>query len=222
MSSVIPWSYTSLDAFGTCPRRYKLVRLTRQVADPPGESARHGNEVHKAIELALKGQQPLPHKHLQYGPLVMKCAAAPGQKIIEHKWGVSANFQAVPYYSPEAWARGVIDFGVIQGNTATVLDWKTGTPKNDSDQLRLFAAAAFAAWPQVATVRTGYAWLAHDKLTVETYKREQLAELWVDFVARVKRLTSAVENDQFPPQPSGLCRKHCPVPKSLCEFSGRQ
>lgn len=221
-SSVLPWSYTSLDSFTTCPRRHKLVRLTRQVADPPGESARHGNEVHKAIERAITGQAVLPDKYKQYGPLVMKCAGAQGERLVEFKWGVSKNFQPVSYWDPNVWSRGVIDFGVINGDTATVIDWKTGKPKNDSDQLRLFAAATFVAKPYVNTVHTGYAWLAHDKLTVETYRREQLAELWVDFIARVNRMVSANDNDDFPPQPSGLCRKHCPVPKSLCEFSGRQ
>lgn len=218
---VLPWSYTSLDSYLTCPRRHKLVRITKAVADPPGEHLKHGREVHKAIEHAIKGQQPLPHKYQSYWPLVQKCLQAPGAKIVEEQWAITENFRPTGYWDPDAWVRLSIDFGVIDGDTATIIDWKTGKPKPDADQMRLYAAATFTLKPQVQTVRTAYAWLAHDKLTVESFTREQLGELWGDFLISVKRLVAAAHNDDFPPRPSGLCRNYCPVPKALCEFSGR-
>lgn len=219
---VIPWSYTSLDSFLTCPRRHKLVKLTKEVADPPGEALYHGREVHKAIELAIEGQQPLPYKFAQYQPMVSRCVVAPGEKLVEMKWALTQNLRPTEYWASDAWVRGSIDFGAVNGETATIIDWKTGKPKPDSDQLRLFAAATFSLRPQVQEVRTGFAWLAHNQMTVERYTRAQLGELWGEFIPRVKRLEIAVAKDEFPPQPSGLCRRHCPVPKSKCEFSGRQ
>lgn len=219
---VLPWSYTSLDSYLTCPRRHKLVKLTKAVADdPPGEHLTHGREVHKAIERALLGLEPLPHKFQHFWPIVEKCTRAPGEKLVEVKWAVTQSFVPTDYWSPDAWVRGAIDFGNVNGDVATIIDWKTGKPKPDSDQLRLFAAATFVLKPQVQTVHTGFAWLAHDKLTVETYTRTQLGELWGDFLMSVKRLVAAAQNDDFPPRPSGLCRNYCPVPKRLCEFSGR-
>lgn len=215
------WSYSSLDAFETCPLRWKLTKLTKQVVEPQTEATLHGNEVHKALENHLKNEQALPEKYRNYIPIVQRCSQAPGQKLIEWKFALNKNFRPTTYFAKDVWCRGVIDFGVINGNVATVLDWKTGKPKTDSDQLKLFAGAAFAAYPQLQTVKTGFVWLAHNRLDKEKYSREDVPEIWGVFLPKVQRLEAAIAKDQFPPRPSGLCRKHCPVPHSMCEFSGR-
>ena len=55
----------------------------------------------------------------------------------------------------DVWVRGVIDIGVIGSDTAYLLDWKTGKHRPDSDQLKLFAALAFAIYPWISNVVTG-------------------------------------------------------------------
>ena len=54
------WSYSALTAFETCPRRFELTRVTRQVKEPQTEATIWGNEVHKALELFAKDGKPLP------------------------------------------------------------------------------------------------------------------------------------------------------------------
>jgi hypothetical protein len=216
----LPWSYSSLQAFETCPRRFYLTRVTKQVHEPMGAAMTHGNEVHKALENAIKGEAMLPHKFKSYQPLISKLLAAPGVKHAERKFALTDGFWPTDYWAPNAWVRGVIDFTLINGTKGTVLDWKTGKPKEDGDQLALFAGAAFAHYPQVDTFHTGYAWLAHDKLVTAAHTRNDVPTIWMTFLPRVKRMQAAVDSGDFPPKPSGLCRSWCPVGSKLCEFCG--
>lgn len=218
---ILPWSYSSLTAFETCPRRFKLTRITKAVIEPQTEATLHGNEVHKALENHLNGEKYLPEKYADYLPIVERCKATPGKRLVEYKFALTHNFKPTTFFAKDAWVRGVIDFAVVQPTTAVVLDWKTGKPKDDHDQLKLFAATAFAAHPHVETVKTGYVWLAHGKVDSKEFKKEDVAGIWQEFLPRVLRMTKAAEKDNFPPKPSGLCTKWCPVTNDMCEFSGR-
>ena len=103
-----------------------------------------------------------------------------------------------------------------------MLDYKTGKPKEDGDQLKLFAATTFALEPWLESVKTGYLWLAHNKVTDASFKREDVSVIWQEFVPRVQRMQKAQELDLWPPRPSGLCKAWCPVGKRLCEFCGKE
>jgi hypothetical protein len=218
---ILPWSYSSLTAFETCPRRFKLTRITKQVQESQTEATLHGNEVHKALENHLKNTKPLPDKYKEYLPLVDRVKATPGKQLVEFKFALTQAFKPTEFFAKDAWCRGVIDVGVVSPKAAVILDWKTGKPKDDHDQLKLFAAVAFAAYPFINTCRTGYVWLAHNKLDCKTFQKADVAGIWQEFLPRVIRITKAAENDNFPPKPSGLCTKWCPVTNDLCEFSGK-
>jgi hypothetical protein len=218
---ILPWSYSSLTAFETCPRRFKLTRITKEVVEAQTEATLHGNEVHKALENHLNGDKHLPDKYADYLPLVERVKATPGKRLVEYKFALTQSFKPTTFFAKDAWVRGVIDVGVVQPTHAIVLDWKTGKPKDDHDQLKLFAATAFATHPFVETVKTGYVWLAHNKIDSKEFTKDDVAGIWQEFLPRVTRLTKAAEKDNFPPKPSGLCTKWCPVTKDQCEFSGR-
>lgn len=216
------WSYSSLTAFETCPRRYHLTRILKTVKEPQTEATLHGNQVHKALEDAVRDSTPLPQKYAQYTPLVTAVLAAPGLKHTEMKFGLTQAYAPTGFFADDVWCRGVLDLTVVQHGTVTIIDWKTGKPKSDTDQLKLFAAAAFAMHQHATTVRTGYAWLAYNRIDTEVFHRGDVPTLWGGFLPRVKRLDAAVASGTFPPRPSGLCKAWCPVDKSQCEFSGKQ
>lgn len=216
----VAWSYSVLTAFETCPRRYKLTKVTKEVVEPQTEATIHGNAVHKALELNVAKGTPLPDKFKQYEPFTQAVIRSEGVKRAEMKFGLTKQLTPTTFFAKDVWLRGVFDLVVERPKTAIILDWKTGKPKPDSDQLKLFAAAAFTLMPRLETVRTGFAWLAHNKLDTETFTKDDVPELWSEFKPRVARINIAVENDQFPPKPSGLCKNWCPVPRSKCEFSG--
>lgn len=216
------WSYSSLTSFETCPRRYKLVRIKKAVVEPQTEATTHGNEVHKALEVSVRDNTALADKYARYANLVDAVKAAPGEKQAELKFGLTNALTPTGFFSPDVWVRGVFDLVIQREKSVTVIDWKTGKPKNDGDQLKLFAAASFAMFPQVQTVRTGYAWLAYNKLDQEKFERAQAPEIWKEFRGRVARIDLAHHSDNYPPRPSGLCKAWCPVPASMCEFSGKR
>ena len=214
-----PWSYSSLTAFETCPRRYDLVRNQKAIVEPPTDATEWGVWVHKQFEDAARDGTPLPDKISKWQGVVDKLVAKPGEKLIEQQLAVSASFEPAEWWT--SWARGVIDFGVVNGDKAGVFDYKTGKRKPDSDQLKLFAGFTFTNYPQVNTVVTGFLWLQDNKLDKEVFTRDQLGVIWQSFLPRVARLEAAFEKGKWPAKPSGLCRNWCPVPRSMCEFSGR-
>lgn len=218
---VVPWSYSSLNAFEQCPRRYYLTRIAKQVTEKQTEATLHGNTVHKAMEDAVNGKRALPATLVQYQPLVDKLRKAPGVKLVESRFALTKSLQPCDYWSDQVWVRGVLDYGVVNGAGATIIDYKTGKRKLDIDQLRMFALAGMAQWPAVQTVKTAYLWLQSKTLDQEVFTRAQKAEIHQEFAARVHRMEQAEKTGTWPPRPSGLCREWCPVGKSLCEHCGK-
>lgn len=215
-----PWSYSALTAFETCPRRFQLTRVTKQVTEPQTEATIWGNKVHKALELYAKGTQPLPPDMKKYERYVNKIMSYEGKRVIEERVALDRNLRPTKWMAKDVWVRGIIDIGVVGSERAYLLDWKTGKRKPDSDQMKLFAALAFAMYPWVDIVVTGFIWLKEHKFDKQLLTREQLPEIWSEFLPRLSRVARAYSEDKWTPKPSGLCRNWCPVGKKLCEFCG--
>lgn len=217
----VAWSYSYLTAYETCPRRFALTRIYKTVTEPQTEATISGNEVHKAIELHIKNEQHLPDKYKRYVPIVDTVKRSPGVKHAEYRFGLTKQLRPTGFFAKDVWVRGVFDVMVVQPKKLVLLDWKTGTPRSDIDQLDLFAGVGFSLFQHVESVKAAYVWLAHGRVDPTEYSRDNVADLWKGFRARVERLESAVADEQFPPKPSGLCKSWCPVNKRQCEFSGR-
>lgn len=224
MGKPVAWSYTALTAFETCPRRFFHTRIAKDVVEPEGEALKWGNRVHQALEAYLLHGVDLPSgmQHLaRFADRIKAKGQEPGAALAaERKIALDDAFRPVAFFSKSAWVRGVLDVSVKRGTKLFVGDWKTGKPKPDSDQLRLFAAIAMADDPEVQEVITAFLWLQDNTLTASRFTREDAAGIWQSFMPRVARLQHAVENNKFPPRPSGLCRSFCPVGRSRCEHCG--
>ena len=213
------WSYSALSSFETCPKKHYLTRIAKQVKETEGEAARWGKRVHKAFEDRVLKGTPLPTGLTQWEPMMRKLEGSEGEILAETQFALDANHKQVAWFDKSVWVRAVIDFGVIKGDRAVLLDYKTGKPKPDSDQLKLFAAVVMAIRPEVNKVSTGYLWLNTKEIYSEEFTREELPELWKPFLPRVQRLDYAFERNDWPARPSGLCRRHCPC--TGCEFNGQ-
>lgn len=222
MTSKTPaWSYSSLTKFETCPKQYYHVKVAKDVIETPGDATVWGSEVHKHLENRVKDGTPLPDAINAYEKLAAPIAEKEGEKLVEQQLCVNSALQPTGWFADDAWCRGVVDVGVLTGKRGVLLDWKTGKRKPDSTQLKLFAGLAFAHYPQLEVVVTGFVWLKEGAVDRQSFKRAEAPMIWQEFVPRVKRLERAYEESRFPPKPSGLCGKWCPVPKSKCDFSGR-
>lgn len=220
MNKPVTWSYSALNAFETCPRRYYLTKVSKEVQEKQTTATLHGNEVHKAIELHIKGQQQLPNKYEQYRPMLERLKNVRGKVEAEQKIALTRDFKPTTYFAKDVWMRAVLDYSAVQTKSALILDWKTGKPKSEPDQLELFAATAFTVHPHIETVKTGFVWLGHDKIDTAEYRRDEAPVIWQKFTRRVARIEHAVSSGDFPPKPSGLCREWCPVGRQRCEFCG--
>lgn len=214
------WSYSALTAYETCPRRFQLTRVTKQVVEPQTEATIWGNKVHKALELFAKGEKPLPPDLQKYERYVKKILSYEGKRVVEERIALDKNFRPTKWMAKDVWVRGIIDIGVVGSEKAYLLDWKTGKRRPDSNQLKLFAALAFAIYPWVDKVTTGFIWLKSAEFDKEVFTRDQLPEIWDEFFPRLDRLAISYRDDKWTPKPSGLCKNWCPVGRQLCEFCG--
>ena len=215
--NVLPWSFSSLNAFEQCSRRYYLTKIAKVVPDPPGEAARWGNDVHKALELAIGGSYGLGERFAQFQPVVDRVRATHGRKFVEQKFGVTNAYTPVGFFDKSVWYRGVIDMLIVRNKTALAMDWKLGKVRTDGDQLKLFAAATFAMHPHVEKVHTQYVWLGANKTTGKSFDRADAPHIWSEFKPRVARMEIAQEKDRWLPNPTPLCA-WCAVGPTRCEY----
>ena len=104
----------------------------------------------------------------------------------------------------------------VDGETAWVLDHKTGKRKPDSKQLALFALLVFYHYPSVNKCNTAFMWLKSNQKDTDTFYREQIPELWGMFLQDLKQYRQSFRKDMWTPRTSGLCRGWCPV--KSCQF----
>jgi len=212
------WSFSSLNAFGTCPRQYHAVKILKTVAETKGEATLWGTRFHEVAEHYLKGEQELPAEFEQFREYLDQFLAMPGTLSVELELGVNKRLEPCDFLDPDVWCRGIVDVLVRNDGVAYVGDHKTGKRKPNSKQLKLFAALVFAHYPDVHTCRTAFHWIKTDEVDKVTFNRLQVLEMWETFVPELKQFLEAFKTDTFTPRPSGLCKKHCSV--SDCEYCG--
>lgn len=204
----VAWSYSNLNLFESCSRKYHHLRVLKNVKEVEGPELKDGQRIHKAFEKYML-DVPLPADLEHHEPALARLKALKGERLLEAKMALTADFQPTTFFAKDVWFRGVIDFAVVNGSTAVAIDYKTGKVKDDHDQLSLFAGALFAHYPDLQSVRTAYLWVTTGELTAKTFEREQA--IWPNFMPRVRRIEIAHEENKWVPRPSGLCRGYCPV-----------
>lgn len=221
-STVVPgfaWSYSQLKNFETCAKRYYHYNVSRDVKEPETEQLRAGNVLHKHFENRILHGTPLPLGYGMHEKLLARILAAPGQIYGEQKLALTSAFQPVAFFGKNVWFRTVLDAAKINGITALVLDWKTGKVSEDVTQLQLMAATLFSHDPNLQRVKAALVFVAHDHIEPAEFVRDNLPEIWGEILPRVKLVERARQTMEFPPKPSGLCKKYCAVVS--CPHHGR-
>lgn len=215
------WSYSALNSFETCPWRYYVTRVAKLIKEPETEALRWGNYVHKAFENRLKEGTPLPTTLVGYEGLCQRLEGM-GELFVEREAAIDKGFRATGWWDKTTWCRSKWDVAVKHpsGLAMEIADWKTGSRKLDSEQMRLFAAVGFLYEPKVEVISTSFVWLKERKIDREVFRRKEAKVLWQGFLPKVARFDRAHANNEWPKRPSGLCRKWCPVGKTNCEHCG--
>ena len=216
------WSYSALTSWESCPRKHYETRVAKRWPDEKSEAAQWGTTAHTAFEDRMKTKKPLPSWFEKYEPICQRIEGANGHLTVEQKLALDEKFQAVDYFSkqPPVWVRAVADLSVIGDVNLFTLDWKTGKFKPDTDQLRLSAAISMSHYRHIRQATVQYVFLKEGKTLTEQIKREQVVEIWRDFLPRVQRMKEGFESERWEEKPNGLCRAYCPVLN--CQFNGRR
>lgn len=210
MARPVAWSYSALSMFENCPRKYHAVKIAKTFSDANKFNMR-GDDEHKCFDYYLKGRSPLPATLQKFQPMLDKFRSAKGELYSEFQMALTEAYKPCSFKDwDNAWVRSVADLLIVIGDTAVMTDWKTGKVKDEPDQMQLAAGLIFQHFPAVNTVRSAYMFIHHNATVPYTFTRQQVPDIWGNFLPRVKRLTLAVKTDEWPATPNPLCR-FCPV-----------
>lgn len=214
-------SFSSIKQFENCPKRYYHQRIEKSVKDPGGEAAIYGEQVHKALEDRVKEKKPLPPALKKHEEIAVTLESIPGAQVFaEQELVLTKDFTPTGWWDEDAWIRSKLDVLVIKGSHVLVGDYKTGKRKPDPFQLDLFALQAFCHYEQAQTVHASFWWLKDDATDTFKYSRKEMPRLKNNMQYKIDRIEAALEHDNWPAKPSGLC-PYCPC-KDFCEFAVRR
>ena len=222
------WSYSALNSFLTCPRQYYEMSVAKNYPYVQGPEAKWGDRVHKLIEDHVRNKSKLQNTdELNAGmkstvlDILNRLDRMGCEYVAEGKSSLNHKLKPCGYFDKDTWVRCILDLLAFHpnGTTATIIDWKTGKVRPDDKQLKLFALMVFYQYPNITMVDAQFAWLSHDHSTVKVFKREQIGQLWGEFLPDLKRFREAFLTDDWPAKKSGLCQKWCDV--TSCEHNGR-
>jgi hypothetical protein len=151
--------------------------------------------------------------------MLARLAGAEGKVYAERKLALSSDFSPTTFFNKSAWFRAVLDYTNINGERATVIDYKTGKPSVDPTQLQLAAVTVFAHDARIERVRTALVFTAYEQIEREEYVRADVTEIWSEILPRVRKMIEARQKQDYPPNPGGLCRRWCAV--LSCPFHGK-
>lgn len=207
MNNVVPWSWSMLDAYNTCPRQFYEMKIAKNYTQPETEELRWGNMVHKALELRVSAGRTLPNNMLMYEPIAAKLSAAPGIKFCEVATAVNYDLQACGFWDKDAWNRGYDDLVITNNDKALTIDYKTGKFKPRNRQLDLSALRIFAKFPNINIVHSAFAYLQTNQWVRATFTRDQYYPLWESFYPQIQDMLWSMDNNTWPMKPSGLCKR---------------
>ena len=214
------WSYSQLKNAETCLKRWFHYNIAKDVTEPETQQLRDGNALHRHFEARLAYNTPLPLGYGMFERALASVIAAPGETHTEQKLAITGAFEGSTYFDKKVWFRTVIDCVKVRGDRASVLDWKTGKPNADHTQLQLMAATLFIHMPALQRVRAALVFVNYGSETsAAEFLREDMPEVWNEILPRVRVMQDARAAQEYPPKPSGLCKKYCAV--TSCEYYGR-
>jgi len=209
------WSYSSIKTFDQCPKKYYHLKIAKDVKDSPGEAAIYGTDFHEAAELFIKNGTPIPPKFTQYASVVEVLAKFPGEKHTELKLGVEktgTGYEPCGFFGKQVWWRGIVDLLIVNGETAHMVDYKTGKNAKYADmkQLDLMAAAVFVHYPEVMKIKSGLAFVVSQEFPKKIHKREGLDGYFSVFDQQLDQLEPATDSGVWNAKSGPLCG-WCPV-----------
>ena len=204
------WSFSSYKQYVNCPKQYQEIKVLKRFYIKPTPQMTYGNEVHKACEDYVGEGKPLAKNYQMFKPVLDVLLDIPGTRHPEQKMALTreGNFSE---YGKGYWVRGIVDLMIVDGDTAFIVDYKTGSNKSpEPNQLKLMALMAFAKHPELMRIKAGLLFIVHNSFMTEEYTREEIPQLWEAFKGDLQRMDVSYESDVWNMNPTPLCG-WCPV-----------
>ena len=215
------WSYSSLDLFQQCPHKYYRLKVKKDIKEPVSEHLVYGLDMHKAAEEYIKEGKPIPERFKYLTPVLNKLKEYEGEKLCEYRMGLTRNLEPCGFFDKQVWWRGVADLIVLNGDSAKIIDYKTGKSSKHADtkQLEILSLAVFKHFPQVKRVKGGLIFVVANEFVKGDFDAEQSPIYWQRWLTGTAQLEKAFEVDVWNPRPNFTCKKWCPVKD--CTHNGR-
>ena len=210
------WSYSSLKEYLNCPKQYQEIRVLKRFTKSDTSQTIYGKEVHLALEEYVRDGKPLAKNYEMFKDVVDSLIAIKGEKLCEYKMAIDRDRNPCDFDDENRWVRGIADLVIIDGDTAFVIDYKTGSDKYaDPKQLRLMSLMLFAHFPDIQKVKGGLLFVLKNSFVQEEYTRDEIDKSWMHFTPSLERLRNSYDMDTWVANPTPLCR-YCPV--NECDF----
>lgn len=215
------WSYSSMNLFQQCPKKYYHLRIAKDVLDPPSVQMLYGLDVHGAAEEYVRDGVPIPEKFsYMRGPLD-RLKLMKGDIFCEHRMGLTRDLKPCGFGAEDVWWRGIADLLVVNKDKARIVDYKTGQNKYaDTKQLELLALATFKHFPKVKVVMAGLLFVVHTAFIKARYQACEQEERWKKWLDQTNQLDEAYKHDVWNAKQNFTCRAWCPV--TNCIHNGRE
>lgn len=204
-----PWSPSRLNAFLKCGKEFWHVTVKKDVPFVQSRPMKEGETTHKLLEDRVGKGVELPPEYRYLEPMCRMIISAPGRAYTEVQLALDADLRPCGWKDwQRAWVRAKIDVLKLNGQVAWVGDYKTGIPKMDEFQLKLYAVFVFIVFTEVMRVTTTYLWTKTGKVDPSdsrTYVRAQVPKLWEELLAEAEHLQAAAARDEWPARPGHHC-----------------
>ena len=197
------------------------MKIAKDYTEKETEAMLYGTLFHEAAENFVKDDTPIPEKFKYAESALTNLKNKPGKKLCEYKLGLTEDLEPCGFFDENVWFRGIADLIILDGDTAWVVDYKTGKSARyaDKGQLELMALATFKHFPEIKKVKAGLLFVIAKTLVKDSYEDTVAPILWKKWLSDYARMEKALETNTWNPRPSGLCRQHCAVID--CPHNGR-
>lgn len=220
-----PYSFSKINTYLNCPKRFHFQYVLKEKQGVCDRSALvRGSAIHEMFEKHSKGKEP---QQTPYTADFKKALTRPEVKKIKEQlessaktcreisFGLTKNFEPCEYSSKNALFRGKIDLAYNDNGMLTLVDYKTGKPKDEKyqnfDQLLLYSIYFFQRFKTLNSCKVQFVYVDHGIVNSLDTERKYLEKLKEHFINTVKTVESDTE---YNPKKSRLC-DYCPY-KDRC------
>lgn len=202
------WSYSTWKVYSTCKHRYELQYL-QKLKQPGSIHLERGIFVHKLAEDFLddvsQARVPKELKEFKDELKAIRKAGAEAEKSI----AFTKSWQETePTDWSNAWLRVKLDATLIDGDEATVIDFKTGRAYPDTaEQSELYALAVFQLFPDVKAIDAEFWYVDSGDVVPYFFGRENFPKIKKKWQARAQEMLA---NRQFSPTKDSYACRYCP------------